>query len=411
MSGSRAQEESEEPFFRESGATLTLGNRFYEVDFDSRNGAITRIFDKRGGGVVSEGNADGSLWAIARHYDGWARNPDQEGYDLAAFSHEVPSHRFHFRWLPSESTLELRYELDNGTYRTDVTVKARVTDSTWFDLTASVSHLSGPDIDWFSFPHSLAIDYSRAQQALVPTMPGALLNRKFFEEGRRFTAQYPSGSAFVDLTWFGFGDPTMAWYAIHGPSIHWPARIELNHFGDQGQLNHVIAAGLAAGQRMSTPTQRGAVGTQPLELMALVRDHNRYGDYPSLARKLGDISQTALASARLSVSPRHFGRMDFLQFGARLRGIEPPLIIWLVDYMEQGWIRDQPDVWPPAEELGGVEGYMKAMSSVQRGGNAGADLCRPTLVGTNFIHRSRVPQHWRHLRRHCRSRLRGHSLS
>ena len=45
---SQAQEQSEdeEPYFRESVTRLTLGNRFYEVDFDKRNGAITRIFDK-----------------------------------------------------------------------------------------------------------------------------------------------------------------------------------------------------------------------------------------------------------------------------------------------------------------------------------------------------------------------------
>ena len=65
---SEAQEESEGPYFQESASKLTLGNQYYEVDFDKQNGAITRIFDKRGGGVVSEGNADGSLWAFAEGY-------------------------------------------------------------------------------------------------------------------------------------------------------------------------------------------------------------------------------------------------------------------------------------------------------------------------------------------------------
>ncbi len=365
---SSAQEESEGPYFRESASKLTLGNRFYEVDFDRRNGAITRIFDKRGGGVVSEGNAGGSLWAIGRHRDGWSQDPNSEGYALVAFSHEVPRRRFRYEWLLDLRTLRMHYELDNGRFQTDVTVEARATNSPWFDLTAAVDHMSGPDIDWFSFPHSLTFDYHRAQRAFAPALPGVMFNRMFFEEPRGYHAQYPSGSAFIDLTWLDFGGPTMAWYAVHGPSIYWPAQIGFNRYGDEGQLNHVIATGLAAGQRLETPTQRCVLSDQPLELMSRVRDHNRYPEYPSIRQKLGDVSQAALAAARLSASPRYFGAMDFHQFGEWLNGIEPPLIIWLTNYMEQGWIRDQPDVWPPAEELGGVEGYWAAMSSVQRNG-------------------------------------------
>ena len=365
---SEAQEESEGPYFQESATKLTLGNQYYEVDFDKQNGAITRIFDKRGGGVVSEGNAHGSLWAMGRHWDGWSQNPNSEGYVLVAFSHEVPRHRFRYEWLSELRALRMHYEFDNRQFQTDVTVEARVSDRPWFDLVAAVDHVSGPDIDWFSFPHSLTFDYNRAQRAFAPALPGVMFDRTFFEEPHGYQAQYPSGSAFVDLTWLDFGGPTMAWYAVHGPSIYWPAQIGFNGYSGDGQLNHVIAAGLAAGRQLETPIQRCAVGDRPLEIMSRVRHHNRYSEYPSIRQKLGDVSQTALAAVRQSASPRYFGAMDFQQFGERLSGFEPPLIIWLTNYMEQGWVKDQPDVWPPAEELGGVEGYRSAMSSVQRQG-------------------------------------------
>ena len=359
----RAQEESEEPYFRESATTLTLGNRFYEVDFDKRNGAITRIFDRRGGGVVSEGNADGSLWAIDQliDFENWGT---QERTDLA--SNDVPPSRFDYQWRKNDRTLELNYEVREQGYHAQVTVSVAVGDNRWFDLAARLDYLDGPRIDWFSFPHHLSFDADRISRALWPSMPGLMLKDSFFRERRWTEARYPGVNAFMDFIWFDVEGNTLALYAVHGTSPHWPAKMSLVHPVRKTRYIHRIAAAIEGAQEMHTPVFRCVVGADPLDVLRQVRVDNGYDQYPSLADKLGDVYATVLASTKVDAPMTPDG---FLGLERELETFDPPVIIGLGDYLEQSFHFDDPDVWPPGDQYGGEEAYHQTMPLQQRDGN------------------------------------------
>ena len=195
-----AQEESEEPYFRESGSKLTLGNQYYEVDFDKSNGAITRIFDKRGGGVVSEGNADGSLWALLyRDEPHWAG------------SGAVPPSGFHAKW-DGHSVLSLIWNLRLWDIEAEVTVEVILTDERWFDLAFQVDYQRGREIDFVSFPDLIGFDSDEVDEAFYPAPPGVLISADFFRERRSFTLRYPQYHGFADLGWVKrAGGPSLAY--------------------------------------------------------------------------------------------------------------------------------------------------------------------------------------------------------
>ena len=159
--------EDEGPYFHESASRLTLGNRYYEVDFDKENGAITRIFDKRGGGVVSEGNAGGSLWGLAQ--GGWV---DQYGHnqpiDDRLQSRRVSSSGFDWIWDPESRTLTFDYDMrDAGAA---AVVRATVTAGVgpYLDLGISISNRGSERIDWIDVPYRLEFKVDDIQRTLLP---------------------------------------------------------------------------------------------------------------------------------------------------------------------------------------------------------------------------------------------------
>ena len=65
--------EDEGPYFHESASKADPGKPVLRGGFRSKRTARSlSIFDKRGGGVVSEGNAGGSLWSVWLQ-GGWVR--------------------------------------------------------------------------------------------------------------------------------------------------------------------------------------------------------------------------------------------------------------------------------------------------------------------------------------------------
>ena len=258
-----AQEKSEGPYFQESASKLTLGNQYYEVDFDKQNGAITRILDKRGGRVVSEGNADG-LWAFT---------PDSWRIASLAFnvalphptysSNAVSSSDFNWTWSAARQELMLKYNVNNHKADTDVTVTITVSDDSWFDLSAFVEHRRGERIEMFGFPHQLAFRVSSIRQALITVLPGLLLQQSFFTRRNRRTAEYPGRDHCGDLTWIERTSGTIAIYPL-GPGPRAPATIGYTDWPGMTPITtrweHRFAAGIEAGQEFQTPKMRIAVG-------------------------------------------------------------------------------------------------------------------------------------------------------
>ena len=364
---SQAQEESEEPFFSESETTLTLGNRFYEVDFDKRNGAITRIFDKRGGGVVSEGNADGSLWAIA----------DDQRWQPLTPPRLRASSLSEFDWDETERILRFTFDVNHLPHRLMVRIDVQVSEQPWLDLTARIEHRDGPRIDWFGFPDDLGIDVRHLNQAAVPTLPGTLFQRSFFEANQSHIAVYPSNTHCADLTWLELDSGTAAMYAL-APDDRVPALLGY-HSDPKGSASpvrwvHRLALGINPGESFVTPTMRLAVGELLQSCIADYRSANAMDAYPPLTEKLGDMRDVVPRTAFILTSPWH----SFDRNRSLFSSIEPPALIHTVVPTEQGFDTQNPDWWPPSMRAGGVAGYRMAFREAQRHGHLVMPYSNPT---------------------------------
>ena len=348
---SRAQEESEEPYFRESATTLTLGNQYYEVDFDSRNGAITRIFDRRGGGVVSEGNADESLWGLlhteSQHWIG-------SGY----FDHP----RFRAEW-DGDATLAMSWNVQSQDVEAVVTVDVTVGEEPYIDLTARIDHRRGHSPDQFSFLHNLLFTRDNIQHALLPYIGGVLLGRKFFSNGREFWNKYPSWAMMADFFWLETSHGALSAYTLYGTSRWWLAEVSLSR--DQaGSIprywwRHWFQMALAPGQTEIMPTVRLLIGEGKGPALNSYRTHNGIDSYNSVADKVGDLYDAIVRSPISSQG---------IEAGTPQPWTAPVLLHPTV-FQEQDWEYHNPDWWPPAERLGGPSAYRAVFGAAQRDGS------------------------------------------
>ena len=319
---SEAQEESEEPYFRESATNLTLGNRYYEVDFDKSNGAITRIFDKRGGGVVSEGNADGSLWGLAR--GAWATSWNYNWPETFLQSRGVSASGFEWQWIADDGTLTLDYELRAGGTQTHVLVTVELPDAPYIDLSARIENRRGPVLDWIDFPSQLMFDPDDVKRAVIPYAGGVQLDGSVFRERRGYTEAYPKWTAMADLFWIETDHGAIAIYALHGASEEWQALLGIDHqrpiTGWRSYWRHAFAIALEAGDMAELPIMRIRFADSPITIFSAWREDNGVDRYPSLRAKLGDYYETVRRSP-VSVAFHHWYPIGDLD------ATDPPVIL------------------------------------------------------------------------------------
>ena len=365
--------EDEGPYFHDSGSKLTLGNRYYEVDFDRRNGAITRIFDKRGGGVVSEGNADGSLWALATGawpvswHDGW---PWQYFH-----ARQQSITRFDWSWDDSQDTLSFDYEanlhyepsLPSG--RLLLHVDIAIADAPYLDLTARIDNQSNERIDWLDFPDRLAFRSNSVEQAMLPYFGGVLVGGASFQKGDAYFAErYPHVAAMGDLVHVETKGGAITIYALHGESEYWKSVLGFGH-NKSGQpptsyWRHAFALALRPNANAQLPTMRLRLGSTPVQAAAHYRTDNDIDQYPDLKAKVGDYYEAARRSPTITTYAS--GR----EWPSIYSYVDSPALLHPVVPQKEGgnYANSNPDWWPPVEAHGGEQAYLSAFAEAQRDG-------------------------------------------
>ena len=365
---SEAQEESEGPYFRESATKLTLGNQYYEVDFDKRNGAITRIFDKRGSGVVSEGNAYRSLWALFT-----------DGSPVWIGSREVSQSTFQWKWDASSSVLHLSYAASNTAIDIEATIDVRATEQPWIDLQAYLDHRRGPRIDWLSFPNELTFPAERISEAFFPYLPGVMLSERFFRNRRSHLETYPGKGAFADITWLDLDTGRLSCYPLFGGSRYWQTRLGFQHSHDSEDnvtaWVHRIAAGLSAPNTMRTPTIRLTIGEAAMDVLKMYREQNQLDRYPSLRERLGDSYEAIRHAPMIELWPRGEA---FESHDEALDRIESPALLTLPGLTDLAFDANLPDALDVSSRRGGVAGFRRAFAPRQADGFILAPYTNPT---------------------------------
>ena len=365
-----AQEESEEPYFQESGTTLTLGNRYYEIDFDKSNGAITRIFDKRGEGIVSTGNLVLSLWEAVT------------SQDVGVDSHSVHRDQFHWKWDEPEHQLSFDYDVQLGLVHLSVEVDIELPEDAWLNLTARIRHQAGPEIKWFRFPNQLQFDRFQIRRAFYPYLPGLMIQKSFFRQGRSYRRLYPGADGFADFTWIETDNGTLAAYPIRGRSKYWQTSIGYAPEQDKtiGWF-HDIAVAIQPGDRIELPTFRISVGESVLDALRQYRVSNLLDNFTRVEDKLGDIAETVLRSPLLKLEAEHlasFGLHSYGDYHQLLERIRSPALLHPVSFQEQPFDMQNPNIWPPKQSFGGPAEFLQFFGQAQREGSLLMPYSNPT---------------------------------
>ena len=374
---SEAQEESEAPFFRESATKLTLGNQYYEVDFDKRNGAITWIFDKRGGGVVSEGNADGSLWSLLRNTHSGQGSHSNEIY---LWSNQVARAGFDYQWRATDRKLTFRYDVSHAGTHARVTINIQTSNESSFDLGATVEHVAGARIDWCGFPHRLGFLVQDINEALYPKLPGTLFQREWFEREPYEVQAYPGGTFCGDLTWIDLKYGTLAVYQV-APESRSPTLIgyapQWGKTPARTSWTHDFALGIESDSSLELPVMRVAVGETLPAAITNYRDANGIDRYSPVDAKLDDAASTVKRSPLMKMDPYDQSR-SLSEINAMADHAEAPAMLHPMAYTEQRFDTQNPDWWPPAERRGGPADYRTHFRDRQRDGFLVMPYTNPT---------------------------------
>ncbi len=328
---------------RVADGLIKVQNSGYEIDFSASNGAITAIRDTATKAVVSSGNSGGGLWSATLDND---KLVDAASED---FSYSIDG-----------QTLTLTYGGD-----VDVTVTVDVSEGNSLRLQAVIANQTGRNLRLVGFPNDLKITEADVKDALLPLMPGALLNADFFQKGGTYNGQYP-GELFADYEAVQTTTGKIALYAQIGTVVQ-PVYAGFEHVSaeaGQSALTHNYKTWIADGTTWTSPWTVIRVGQDYPDTIVAYRVENRIDQYPSLREKLGDDARKYFSEAmyKLDVQVLHQPFSDLISNVATKMNF--PGIVEPVAFQVNGHDRNYPDMLPPATRWGTTEDFAALVQAI-----------------------------------------------
>lgn len=354
------------PYFDERDpARLRVGNGAYELTLAKTNGAIVAFTDKRTGTQLLKRGHRGCLWAVQYLA---ATTMAAERIDSCAFApagtdpNGEKSFRYH--WDPATRQLTLTYEVIAKTdtsidppLNLSIDLIVTASRSTWIDFQLDLFNAGDRVISQVALPAQLPIDPTAVQEALLPTVPGLLLNQHFFTTRPHYEARYPSWQGlFADYVALQVGESTLTLYAIQQSELPASAILRFNNSPETIHLSHAFETYIPGSQSTdhwhapSTPTQwqsptvRLQVGQPYSATIEGYRRANALDTFDDLRTKLGERYATISASPLLKIEydqpPRYWQRL--------LQRVPSPGLLHWVTYWENGAFDEgYPDYLPP----------------------------------------------------------------
>lgn len=331
---------------------LTLATDQFEIILSASDGGIISITDKTTGQPVSDGSVDGNLWT-AVHTGGKA---------IGSSSY---SGQFESVWDDASHTLTL-------TYSGDLAVQVMITASSdhAFRMQASVTNHTGAVISDFYLPGHLKIAASGIQDALLPMMPGALINATFFEEGRSFINQYP-GVMFADYLALRSDRGSLALYSQRGGMVQ-PVLLGFERLAADlayTTITHKYQTWVEDGESWQSP---GAVLSIGLDYPAAImgyRNDNGIDRFQSLTEKLGDAAPVFFAAPMYKLDLAAL-RIKFADISdAIVEKMNFPGMVHLVAFQPRGHDKNYPDFIPPDSKWGTGEDFTSAVQAIHEAGS------------------------------------------
>ena len=356
---------AEEIYFDDSDPDImVLGNSiYYEIGFRKSNGAIAYITDKSTGQNITSGSRYECLWG-AVFPDG---TPDFVGG--CSYNAASPDH-FGYAWSAVTHTLALNYTSDPAASQ-QVTAQVVVTASEdpWFDMRLQLQSNWGHVLDYVLFPADLVFIEDDIEEAVLPILPGILLEPAFFGQNISYTANYPGyPGLFADYVSLSSAKGRIAVYSLYEQGPIRPFVIGFIHddayVSDSTFYYHTFGARISDGDTWTTPWVRVHISQSLLETISAYRVDNGLDQFRSLSEKLGSRYTQTVQSPLYKADAVQLA-IPFSQYPDLLSQVLLPGILHPVAYQPGGHDENYPDFLPPDPAWGTTADFAAMFQQAQ----------------------------------------------
>lgn len=341
--------------FAEDDGLIRIGNSHYEVGIDRATGGILYIRDIQAGADVSIGNAGGLLWWAFFSSGDWTQST-------------YYSNAFRYEWDSNADQLTLLYPA-SAENSLDVEVILSFSLEDWFKIEAQVSNEGRSSVQTFGFPYQLLTPRAQVKNALIPLMPGVILDRAFFSDGKSYTAQYP-GVAFSDFLALDSESGRLALYGQRTGALQ-PAVIgfEKTTDGEAYKLIHDYNTWIEPSTTWKSPNLYIKVGADYREAIAAFRLDSGIAQFRGLGEKLGDRKQQFFRSPLYKLDVELIAQPFEKLKRTVIDTIDIPGMVHPVAFQPGGHDVNYPDFLPPAEHLGTIDEFADLIQYAKERGN------------------------------------------
>lgn len=338
------------PYFIDNeDSVFKLGNHSYEVGFYKKDGGIAYILDKSTGMQVIVGNPDHDLWSIV-----FRDTP----YSVKSSNYSTSGvNRFRYAWSDSDHQLTLYY-IPDPSQKKKVSVIVTITPSqnSWLDMQLSIQNQSGSPADTIKFPVDLVFRASDQPEALLPVLPGIVLEPGFFQSSRTYETVYPGyPGVFADFMALNSAKGALGIYTISENQPVVPVTLGFNSTNCVGTgsacYNHAFKTSVLDGQLWVSPRVRLRIGESRSTVVMDFRTDSGISSASLLQNKLAPFYQQIVASPLYKADATQLN-IPFSDYPALLKNIPYPGLLHTVAYEPGGFDRNSPDFLPPDPSWG-----------------------------------------------------------
>lgn len=369
-------------FDDQSASVMKLGSGSYEIGLSKENGAILYVLNQASGQRVSEGNSVGKLWEVGLL--GSAVRIGSDDYSAGGAA------SFTYAWQPAENRLVLTYTPDPAERRKlAVQVSMTASRGSVLDMDLTLDNQSGYSTESVQFPSNLMFGRSDVDEALLPILPGIVLERGFFEQIGTYEITYPGyPGVFADFMALTSDKGSLALYAgaPDQPLIPVLLGFQSTRCAESERVcyTHNFRVRAANQTTWKAPRVRLQVSDSWENAIEGYRALSGIGDSPSLEQKLGESYSKVAQSPLYKVDVTQMG-MKFKEYPLYLGAVPTPGILHLVAYSPGGHDRNYPDFVPPDPYYGTTEDLAKLVAKAKEFGFVVMPYTNPTWWDTESV--------------------------
>uniref|UniRef100_A0A7C4PGA9 DUF6259 domain-containing protein n=1 Tax=Anaerolinea thermolimosa TaxID=229919 RepID=A0A7C4PGA9_9CHLR len=346
--------------------TLRLQTRDGELVFDKTDGNLLAVVDRASGEKLIYSSAQGALWRLAFNYS---------GQTVASTDYSPAGARsFQYQWLPEQNELVLQYLLDPSAGKgISVEVRVKPVGESQFDFQLTLQNHQGYEVAEVRFPDGWMTQRESIREALLPIMPGVILNQGFFAQGGKdAVVVYPGWpGVFADFTGIRTAGGQVVLYTTPVAPPLTPITYGFKFTGCSGQTSicwvHVIKPRVSPEKTWASPVLHIRIGGGWGEAMEAYRTDAGIDRVKSLGEKLGPLFEKVSRAPLLKADASQLG-LSFVDYPALLNRLPAPGLIHLVGYGPGGFDRNYPDFLPPDPRFGTTKDLARVAEEIRARG-------------------------------------------